>query len=357
MKPRTLFVGVHAGPYSSILPLERPLASFSPLFLLDGMALSLRKNAGLSCLDFDAVITGSGSLDLFLRTQGIQAILCGTSDGLMEGNLEESVCVAATELDIPVFVVEDFPGNFRNLGRFRLDGLFVEDDSVCRLHESRGVAQGIALGLGNPRYDALRQIDRFSLREKTRSQLGVAGEKVVLWIGQPDGGNSYKTIERMLPTVLSSGAILLFKAHPRDTLYASGAYKELLPFSDVCLDVTDVKDTMLLCCAADLVVTQFSSVGVEAGYLGTPVLYVLFDDLGMAYLRKYKGYEVVLWAREDCAFLLRSSDSIQEVFKTALFNDAARSIVRQRFQHRFNARPPSASAIAAIVKRSLRGNA
>lgn len=357
MKPRVLFVGVHAGPYSSILPLERPLVTCSPLFLLDGMALSLRKDAGLSYLDIDAVLTGSGSLDLFLQTQGIQAILCGTSDGLTEGNLEESVCVAATDLDIPVFVVEDFPGNFRYCNRFRLDALFVEDDSVCRLHESRGVAQGIALGLGNPRYDDLRQVDHVTLRERTRSQLGITGEKVVLWVGQPDGGNSYKTLERILPTVLRSGAMLLFKAHPRDTLYASGAYKGLLPSSDVCRDVTDVKDTMRLCCAADLALTQFSSVGVEAGYLGTPVLYVLFDDLGMAYLRKYKGYEVVLWAREGCAFLLRSSDSIQEVFKTALFDDPARSMVRQCFRHRFNSRPPSASAIAAIVKQSLRGSA
>lgn len=357
MKPRILFVGVHAGPYRSILPLERPLASFSPLFLLGGMALSLRKDAGLSCFDIDAVLTRSGSLDLFLRTQGIQAILCGTSDGLTEGNLEESVCVAATELDIPVFVVEDFPGNFRHYKRFRLDALFVEDDSVCRLHESRGVAQGIALGLGNPRYDDLRQVDRFTLRERTRSQLGITGGKVVLWVGQPDGANSYKTIERILPTILSSGAMLLFKAHPRDTLYASGAYKRLLPSSDVCLDVTDVKDTIFLCCAADLVLTQFSSVGVEAGYLGTPVLYILFDELGMAYLRKHKGYEVVLWASESCAFLLRSSDSIQEVFKTALFNGVARSMVRQRFQHKFNSKPPSASAIASIVKQSLRGSA
>ena len=356
MKPRVLFVGVHAGPYSSILPLERPLVTCSPLFLLAGMALSLRKDAGLSCLDIDAVLTGSGSLEHFLRTQEIQAILCGTSDGLTEGNLEESVCAAATELDIPVFVVEDFPGNFRQYGRFRLDALFVEDDSVCRLHESRGVAQGIALGLGNPRYDDLRQIDRFPLREIARNELGITGENVVLWVGQPDGDNSYKTIERILPTVLSSGSTVLFKAHPRDPLYASGAYKKLLPSSSACRDVTPVKDTMRLCCAADLVLTQFSSVGVEAGYLGTPVLYVLFDELGMAYLRKYKGYEVVLWASEGCAFLLRSSDSIQEVFKTALFNDAARSMVRQRFHHKFNSRPPSASAIASIVKRSLRGS-
>ncbi len=357
MKPRALFVGVHAGPYSSILPLERPLASLSPIFLLDGMALSLRRDAGLSCVDINAVIAGNGSLDRFLCAQGIQVILCGTSDGLMEGNLEESVRETATALAIPVFVVEDFPGNFRHCNRLRLDGLFVEDDSICRLHESRGVSQGVAFGLGNPRYDALRQVDPVSLREKTRSQLGLTREKVVLWIGQPDGGNSYKSLERILPTLLSSGAMLLFKAHPRDTFYASGAYKGLLPSSDVCQDVTSVKDTISLCCAADLVLTQFSSVGAEAGYLGTPVLYILFDDLGTAYLREHKGYEVVLWAREGCAFLLRSSDSIQEVFETALCSGAARSMVRQRFQYRFKSRPPSSSAIAAMVIRTLRGSA
>jgi hypothetical protein len=353
MKPGLLFVAVHLGPYLSLAPLEHELDSMQCLFLAEGPSLRSRQHDALSYWTHDGVACAHGNLQGFMRDKDVRAILCGTSDGLPDGNLEDLVREAATECGVPVFVVEDFPGNYRACPRTRLEGLFVEYNSLEQVYQSRGVEADRIHSLGNPRYDQLRSVERDYLRETTRASLDLGDGSVLLWAGQPDGENSFLTLERMLPSLKALETQFVFKAHPRDELYSAGAYTPLLSQLSAWRDVTSWVETRGLCCAADLVLTQFSSVGVEASYLGTPALFVLFDDLGMAYLRSHKGYDIVPWASEHCAFLLRSSDSICERLEAALFDDVRRSDIRRRFDDRYGLKPPSAPAIASIVNRCL----
>ena len=345
------------GPYLSIAPLEREFESEKVLFLVEGPAKEARRATGQAYWELSEVVQRSGTIERFLKKEAVQAIIAGTSDGLPEGNIEEQAAVAAREKGIPLFVIEDFPGNYRHRPSARLDGLFVEDETQREWHVSYGVPRDRIHCISNPRYDSLRGVDRDTLRDKTRASLQVVKRRVVLWAGQPDEARSYEALERLLPVLTRQEMALLFKAHPRDRLYREGAYESLLSGLALCRDVTSEPEMISLCCAADLVVTEFSSVGVEAGYLDTPALYVLFDDLGKAYLRRHKGYDIVPWVKRGCAFVMDSKSEMDDVIATALFNDEARARVRKNFSRWYGTRPLGAQAVRTIIHRALNGRA
>ena len=180
-----------------------------------------------------------------------------------------------------------------------------------------------------------------------RSALGLAQGRFVLWAGQPDGDNSYWTLARLLEGFDRRQVTLLFRAHPREVAYAQGKYHAL--FAQTSMNVVDVSlhpDALSLYCASDLVVTQFSSAGAEASYLGTPALFVLFDDLGKQYLRSFKGYDRLPWCAGGCSFLVEREEEVAAVMERALFDGAAREQVRASFQRRFGAQEASAEVIA-----------
>ena len=265
--------------------------------------------------------------------------------------MEDLATVGAVNLGIPVFVVEDFPGNYWFKPDQRLDGLFVETASMAQLHHSRGIESNIVHGIGNPRYDWLATVETDTLGRATRKALGIGHEPVMLWAGQPDGDNSYRALERILSRFSSPNTVLLFRAHPRDSAYNAGKYARLMQnTSPRVLDVSSYPDVIDLYCASDLVITQFSSAGVEASYLGVPALFVLFDDLGKEYLRSFKGYDSLPWCEEGCSFLIEREEDVPNVLQEALFNTASRKQVRAEFQRRFGADRDSAGLIARQIR-------
>ena len=351
-----LFAAVHMGPYQSLAPLENAFDGIAVRFLVDGPARDARRSAAGEYWDLRRIEATYDSMDRFMQGESVRAVIVGTSDGVPDGNVEELAVRAATAAGIAVFVIEDFPGNYRYRADSRLDGLFVEDDLLRKVHGARGVPLDRIYCTGNPRYDVLRTLDRKRLRAAARASLGIGAERVVLWAGQPDGDNSYLALERLMPHLSREGVALLFKAHPRDTAYHSGRYGRMLSGAASIKDVTQEKDTIGLCCAADLVITQFSSVGVEAGYLGTPVLYALFDDLGKAYVRRRKGYDIVPWAARECAFLLDSSSDARAIINAALFDETARARTRENFRRCYGARPPAGEAVVAVIRAVFEGS-
>jgi len=353
MEGPVLFVAVHLGPYLSIAPLAEEFGNGYSLFFVEGVSRDARQASGLVFWDSQRVCGDSGTLDRFLKAHGVQAIICSTSEGLLPGNIEEQVSLAAAHEGIPLFVIEDFPGNYRHRPGARLDGLFVEDEMMRDVHASHDVSPGLVHCVCNPRYDGVRAIDREALRATTRSRLGLGEARVVLWAGQPEVARSYEALARLVSYLAKTGATLLFKAHPRERAYHEGAYTPLLAAIRNVVDVTHERETVGLCCAADLVITQFSSVGVEAGYLGTPALFVLFNDLGKTYLRMHKGYETVPWVARDCAFVAGSDSELANVLDTALFNESARARVRDNFGRWYGAKPAGSREVATIIRESV----
>jgi hypothetical protein len=353
MKPPVsfLFVAVHKGPYLSIQPLEEELGPEKVLYLVEGVSREERAQKALPYLDLDQVEREWGTLERFLQGAGVKAVIRSSSEDVLERNVETLAAAAARDAGIPVFVVEDFPGNYWPQPADRLDGLFVEDESLVSLHSSHGVSPNIIYVTGNPRYNAFICIDRESRRAETRKALGLEDARVMLWAGQPDGDNSYLALERLLLRFDGPEVTLVFRAHPRDTAYQARKYEGLLAKASMkVLDASVYPDILSLYCVSDLVVTQFSSAGVEASYLGVPALFVLFDDLGKQYLRAFKGYEMLPWCHDRCAFLIETEEVVKDVMEQALFDRSSRDQVCANFHRRFGARTDSAQVISQQIR-------
>ena len=350
-----LFVAVHKGPYLSIQPLEKELGPDRVQYLVDGITRRERDRRGLSYADPGRIASEWGTMEDLLRRQGIKAVVRSTSEDVQGENVEDLASRAAQDAGVPVFVVEDFPGNYRAGPGERLDGLFVEDGSLVCLHQARGVEPAAIHPTGNPRYGALvDSVGRDERRARTRTALGLENEPAMLWAGQPDGDNSYRALERLLAAYGHHRGTLLFRAHPRDEAYATGKYEPLLASSSMTVvDTSSHDDVLDLYCASDLVATQFSSAGVEASYLGTPALFVLFDDLGKEYLRTHKGYETLPWSEAGAAFLIQHEDEAGMVLEQALFDGPSRDRVQMRFRDLYGSRPDGAAAVAGHIRAAM----
>ena len=326
-------------------------------YLVEGVSQEERERNSLPYVSLGQVEAQWSSLENFFVTRGIKAIIRSSSEDVLERNVENLASQAANDRDIPVFVVEDFPGNYWHEPGNRLDSLFVEDGSLVGLHETRGVDPNDIYITGNPRYNWLQHVDRRGRRKQTRKTFGLEDEPVMLWAGQPDGENSYLALNRLLSSFKCSNITLFFRAHPRDKAYATGKYDQLLASTSMSvLDASSYPDPLGLYCASDLVMTQFSSAGVEASHLGVPALFVLFDDLGKQYLRSYKGYDKLPWCSNGCSFLVEREEDIGEVMERALFDNSSLEEALANFRRAFGNSTDSARAIAERVRDVVYGN-
>lgn len=345
-----LFAAVHKGPYLTIQPLERAFKSQRILYLVDGIAKEERAENRLAFFDLQHVRNRWGSMENFFERWRVQAVIRSSSETVDEDNVEDRASVAAYRLGVPVFVVEDFPGNYWLRSDQRLDALFVEDDWQLKLHEQRGVEPQRIIIAGNPRYDGLAGVDRESRRKEAWKYLHLKESPVVLWVGQPDGNNSLQAFKRLLEHFDDCRVTFLFRAHPRDQAYKAGIYDEVLGgVSMKVLNVSSYPDPVDLYCASDLVITQFSSAAVEASFVGTPSLFLLFRDLAKKYLRSFKGYEILPWCRDDCSFFVEREEEINDVMKQALFDSSSRERVRTNFERHFGVRKNSAKIIGERI--------
>ncbi len=320
-------------------------------YLVEGAAKQERERDGLPYLDLAMAEARWGTVEDYLRAGQVQAVIRGISLRVEGPNAEEVVSAAAGRIGTPVFVVEDFPGNYWPGAGASLAGLFVEHESLVDLYRDRGVDPRVVQVTGCPRYAPLAHVDRDAKRAATRKALGLQARPAMLWAGQPDGENSYLTLQRLLKGYANEPFTLLFRAHPRDSAYSDGSYSNLLDRSPVpVMDVTSHDDIIALICASDLVATQFSSVAVEAGHLGVPPLFVLFEDLAKQNLRSLMGYDMLPWCRDRCSFLIEGTEEVKDILKRALFDEVSRDQVRANFQRIFGATTDSARAIARRIR-------
>ena len=129
-------------------------------------------------------------------------------------------------------------------------------------------------GLGCPSLEVLSPA-RYDTRPERAGALRTAvsarwddtrAERSILWAGQPETEDCLRTLEVLLPLIKAQAALLLFKAHPRDPGYHDGSYWPVLArHAARCRDVTGSTVPEVLELAPRLVVTQFSSVAIEAG--------------------------------------------------------------------------------------------
>ena len=317
----------------------------------------LAARAPFQMVDFDPVTGAQESYwTALFRSAGARLAVAGTSDSRPGRGIESAARRAAARRSLPMIAIEDYPGNYSHVPDAVTRLLVVESESVRAFHRERLAAACPEIVVCPPaRYDVYRE--RLSwLRAGTLEKWASAGNSpAVLWAGQPETDDAVVTLEQIIPQLKSRRVEFLFKAHPRDAGHGAGVYARL--FAQARLDFRDVTSLSVpdaLALAPMLVLTQFSSVAIEAGFFGIPSLHVLLANAGGARLRQKKGYDIPPFCLAGAAACVSDVKTLAATFSNALLERPFRERLVTCFDEYFNAREPtlprlidSVSALAA----------
>lgn len=265
------------------------------------------------------------------------ALVLGTSDSNRGRLIEQAAQEAATELEKPVIVLEDYPGNYRHTNGLRIDVLVVASEFERKLHKSHLGKKAPAIITCMPaRFDIYKRNGLQERLEYKKRRDCYQGALRVLWAGQPETDDAVETLQRLLPAFAENRVEVLFKSHPRDQGYKTGAYSRFLTNKDVCFhDVTSMSLSSCMKKTPALLATQFSSMALEAGFFGLPSMHVLYKDIGGKRLEQKKGFSVPPWCAVGASFLVATEESQRDVIGTALTSQDARAAVLEKFDHYF----------------------
>jgi hypothetical protein len=161
----------------------------------------------------------------------------------------------------------------------------------------------------------------------------------VLWAGQPEFEVNLSTLKTLIPALNELSVALLFKAHPNDTEYQKGSYeKYFIEVGARWRDVSSLKIDSSLFDPVDLVITQFSSVAIEAGFYGIPSLNILLEDAGRKLLVERTGYATTSIIDSGASFVITEKQGILEYLKMCLTDLSARKKVMANFDKVYEAR-------------------
>lgn len=270
-----------------------------------------------------------------LRASGLRSLFCGTSDSEGGRAVESAVRRAARRVGVRIVALEDFPGNYWHLEAGEADVLVADSEASATHHRQRlGTRCPEIWVCPSPRYDAQRRAAP-ELRRRYASR--TSARRAVLWAGQPETGDAIATLRQVLPALAGEGVELLFRAHPRDRGYPSGEYRSLFASSRIAVtDVTSLALGDCLALAPEALLTQFSSVGVEAGFHGIPSVHLLYPDAGGKTVHARKGYSVPPWCASGAALLIDRVEQQDDVIRRALHDDGVRDQTLRAFDDYFS---------------------
>lgn len=271
---------------------------------------------------------------------GDRALVVGTSQSNSGFAEEIEARRLAARLGLPIACVEDFPGNYRDVEEAPTRLLVVEAEFSRALYAARfgGDAPPIQV-IAPARYDALRG--------PRRARPENPPPQAVLWAGQPETEACLATLDALSAFLAQPDVLLLFRSHPRDPGVATGAYRSLLSGLRH-IDVSGEPLAQSLARPLRLVLTQYSSVAVEAGFLGVPSVHVLLPAAGEALLYAQKGYRVPMPCAAGASFLVRDRREIRTLDR-ALRDDAARSDVMAKFRALYAADTPQGNRLCTAI--------
>lgn len=272
-------------------------------------------------------------------------LIVGTSES-EQGRWVEGIARRAAALKRkPIFIVEDYPGNFLPLEEAPTVELAVESDAVHNwLNLRKPHLRPKIVVWPTPRYDKYR-CQQAILRKASGE--GMRNPPVVLWAGQPDSGANFASLRPLLPALKALGVRIHFKAHPKDIGYLKDYHSMFDSAGIEFLDHTSLTVNQAMEQKPNLVITQYSSVAVEAGFYGIPSLHILFADVASAALLEMKGYTEPFWVRAGAAASLKDARDGYAILKRLLYDDAYRTSIIDIFDGYFCSHTGSARELAA----------
>ena len=261
-------------------------------------------------------------------------LICGTSKSVEGLNFENEIRIAASKAGISIICIEDFPGNYSHVDGSNTEILVVEGDFSINIYKDKLPHPTHTIVCPSIRYDHLRSHQtNFEGIKKNSTSFSV------LWAGQPEFEVNLSTLKTLIPALNELSVTLLFKAHPNDMEYRKGSYEHY--FNEVglrWLDVSSAKIDSSLFDQVGLVITQFSSVAIEAGFYGIPSLNILLEDAGRKLLLERTGYATTSSIDSGASFVITEKQGILEYLKMCLTDLSAREKVMANFYRVYEAR-------------------
>lgn len=264
-------------------------------------------------------VTSTESLRRSLVNARPKGLVIGTSTSVEGFTIESKLRVAATELEIPVVCIEDFSGNYQ----------FVEHAKTALLIVESEFSQGLYLRkLNNPppiviissvRYDQLRNLS------PTYPIVANAPILRVLWAGQPETEYCLASLNFFLGLLkrIDIKVELYLRPHPEDRGAATGTYECLASFGIPIFEANTPILNASFYSDFHLVVTQFSSVAIEAGFYKVPALNILHKEAGRKLLLERTGSDEFALQKYDAAFVISDGTDLSDMVM-ALTSDEER---------------------------------
>lgn len=288
-----------------------------------------------------------------------ELLVVGTSDSDRGRRIEAAARRAARAAGINIVAIEDFPGNYSPIERGEASIVFVESAAARDIASRRLGPECPRLEVASPpRYDTYRERHaqlRAATTRRWASARATNATPKVMWAGQPETADSVRTLGAILPLLRAHGVELVFKAHPRDPGYEAGTYRELLRQAGIVFqDATTASVDDALQLAPNLVITQFSSVAIEAGFYGIPSLWVLLPEAGESRLLEKKRYVLPPLCAAGGAAAATSIESLSERFPVALRDSAFRDRLLACFDAYFQVSELAAPALISRLHQLAR---
>lgn len=211
---------------------------------------------------------------------------------------ERAALEAARELGIPSVCIVDLYAHYEIEWCASDDyasKICVLNGQVQKRFEKAGVPSERLSATGNPAFDRLAQVDRMQRRASVRQFWRISeAQSVVVWISQPEpsrhpfsgvaGDSAYPSnVEKHLFEIFRANpnVYLIMRLHPSESR-PPAVQGDRVRYSESPEPLDD------LLCSADCVITASSTVGLEAAYLGLPVIQcmdsIFSQDLPLANL-------------------------------------------------------------------------
>lgn len=287
-KRTRILVGLRdPGEANALLPVLNKLTQepCDMFVMADSLGKKMVENAALG-------FTRSRSFDPLLRIVSIKADIMLTGFSGMPGT-ELALTANARQSGIPVVWIEDYPGGI--LPYYRLnkphptnpavipDYIFVVNEWAKEeeLKYIPGFNPSKIIVTGQPAFDSIAVEDRQGTRARVREALKMgSGESLIVYMGIPTIASA-EALEILVKGINDLGLRnfrLVNRRHPRDTT-PNETYDQITDSVRPCIVDTTGFTTDKVGMAADLVITTYSTTGIEAVQRGVPSIHILIKDI------------------------------------------------------------------------------
>jgi len=306
MKKKILATSWHPGGANAIVPVIKRLSDEKKVDVITvGHQYSEKifEAAGIpykKITDYGLKDVSSGSMDALIQTEAPRLVLTGTSaqDENNKDVIEQTVTLAANKQNVLTLAVLDFWGNYSmrfndiytgEKFKFLPDKIAIMDQYAMKDMLSEGFNKNRLAITGNPHFDNLEsKAKAFTSSEKQgiRERIGLTTEIIFFYAanawkkGMKDLGywdlDNIQLINEAISELSDDQknkigvAIKLHPRVPSEDLDAITNYLNTHPSNQIKL-VTGIGSQELVL-ASDLTFTPFSTVGIEAVYMGKPCI-------------------------------------------------------------------------------------